>query len=604
MKNNPRTRSTVLIAIILMGSWLTSCKRELLPEKNLIAATPGTGAYTVLTTERPALPPVAEGPVELGMQFKSSTSGTITKFRYYKVAGETGTHTGRLWSANGRLLKTAVFSAETDTGWQTVTLDTPYSISADTVYIIAVNSRSYYAATWEGLATAISNGPLSSIGGKNGVYNYTAGGFPASSYRNTNYFRDIEFVPTQDDPLPPAAPANLSASNITTSSTTLKWSAATDNIGVTAYEIYRNGMLINTIQDTTVTISNLNMGGLYSFYIKAKDAFGNRSVASNLADFTTLSTSGITHGSQLTTSMVGPQGIGISSFTTVPGGTFSGTALGGWGSAARTIGAGGETIDGFWFPAGTVVLQGADISSGITVTSGWLVLRGCKGGILVDHPAGNGGGAAALFCQLTYFNTGGLKDRRQPAASTVYRCYFPHSGLENVYADNITVTESWITPDPDTVGTDHIDGIQTWGGQRYLNFSRNHMEFNPPHTAPYGLSALIGMYSDGTQEGFDGYDHVMVNDNYFILNAYGIALHAPLAVPVTNMSVTGNRWIWSNAAEDENYTNAVYHNPSQSIPDYTAVNGNKWQNNQWADGPHAGSFLLPDNATSVTDYKQ
>ncbi|WP_089909975.1 DUF4082 domain-containing protein [Chitinophaga rupis] len=604
MKKNHRTCSTVLIAVTLMGSWLTSCKRDLLPQKKEISAMISTGAYTVLTTERPTLPPVADGPVELGMQFKASSSGTITKFRYYKVAGETGTHTGRLWSANGRLLKTAVFSAETDTGWQTVTLDTPYPISADTVYIIAVNALSHYAATTQGLATVITNGPLSSIAGNNGRYNYTTGGFPASTYDNTNYFRDIEFVPGQDDPAPPTAPANLSASNITANSATLSWSAATDNIGVTAYEIYRNGTLIDTTQGTTIAVSHLNTAGLYSFYVKARDAFGNRSAASNLADFTTLNTSGITHGSQLTTAIVGPRGISISTFITVPGGTFSGTALSGWGSAARTVGAGGETIDGYWFPAGTVVLQGANISSRITVTSGWLVLRGCKGAVLVNHPAGNGGGAAALFCQLSEFDTGGLKDRRQPAASIVYRCYFPHSGLENVYANNITVTESWITPDPDTVGTEHIDGIQTWGGQRYLNFSRNHLEFNPPHTAPYGLSGLIGMYSDGAQDGFDGYDHVMVNDNYFILNAYGIALHAPLAVPVTNMTVTGNRWVWSDAAEDADYTNAVYHNPSQSIPDYNknSGNGNHWKNNQWADGPHASEFLWPDNATSATEF--
>jgi len=45
------------------------------------------------------------------------------------------------------------------------------------------------------------------------------------------------------------------------------------------------------------------------------------------------------------------------------------------------------------------------------------------------------------------------------------------------------------------------------------------------------------MYSDGSQDGYDGYDHVIVNDNYFILNAYGIALHAPLAVQVTNMAM-------------------------------------------------------------------
>lgn len=91
MRNTYRTCGTALIAVALMGSWLTSCKRELLLEKNeMAAAMLNTGAYTVLTTERPALPPVSDLPVELGMQFKASTPGTITKLRYYKVAGETG----------------------------------------------------------------------------------------------------------------------------------------------------------------------------------------------------------------------------------------------------------------------------------------------------------------------------------------------------------------------------------------------------------------------------------------------------------------------------------------------------------------------------------
>jgi hypothetical protein len=107
-----RTCSTVLITatLILMGSWLTSCKRDLLPEKKEMSAMISTSsAYTVLTTERPALPAVADGPVELGMQFRSSTPGTITKFRYYKVAAETGTHTGRVLCGKCRRLNTPVF---------------------------------------------------------------------------------------------------------------------------------------------------------------------------------------------------------------------------------------------------------------------------------------------------------------------------------------------------------------------------------------------------------------------------------------------------------------------------------------------------------------
>jgi hypothetical protein len=603
MKKSSSVAGNTLIRILVTVLLLPGCKRaldETANEKNqsqLVAS----GPYTVLTTQRPASTD-SDTPVELGMKFKSTVPGTITKFRYFKVAGETGTHIGRLWSAGGSLLKTATFTNETDTGWQTVVLDTPYHIGADTTYVISVNAVARYGATGGELGTAITNGPVSSIAGNNGVYTYKTGTFPNSSYNNSNYYRDIEFVPGQTDSIAPSAPGNLAASNVTASSVALSWQASTDDAGVTGYEVYSNGTLITTVITTSFSVTGLNPGVAYSFYVKAKDSYGNRSAASNVVNITTTNTGGITHGSQLTTAMVGPTGIGISSFTTVPGGTFTGKALSGWGSLARTVGAGGETIDGFTFPAGTVVLQGANVSSEITVSSGWLVLRGCKGSLLANHPVGDGGGVAALYCELTAFNTGGRKWGMQPAASIVHRCYFPHSGLENVYSDNVTVTECWITPDPAAAGSgDHIDGIQTWGGQYYLNFSRNHMEFNGPYTPEAGLSGLIGMYSDGDQNGFDGYDHVTVSNNYYMLHGYGIALHAPLAVPVTNMAVTGNRFTWSSDASDKDYTNAIYHNPSWSIPNYKA-DGNSWADNRWADGPYANQFLLPNNATSATEY--
>ncbi|MFL5747014.1 MAG: DUF4082 domain-containing protein [Niastella sp.] len=601
MKRTCSVAGNTLFPILAIVLLLSGCKRDLDSATNEKTKLAAAGSYTVFTTQRPTTTD-SDTPVELGMKFKSTVSGEITKFRYFKPAGETGTHTGRLWSAGGVSLKTAVFTNETDTGWQTVVLDTPYHIVKDSIYVISVNAVTRYAATPSELGVAIVNGPLSNIAGNNGVYTYKSGTFPVSSYSNTNYYRDIEFVATDNDANAPTAPGNLSTSGITNNSVVLGWSASTDDVGVTGYEIYKNGSLLTTVTTTSFSVTGLSQGTAYSFYVKATDAFGNRSASSNVVTITTLNTGGITHGMQLTTSLVGPTGISITSFTTVPGGTFTGTALNGWGSLARTVGAGGETIDGFTFPAGTVVLQGANVSSRITVSSGWLVIRGCKGAILANHPLGNAGGVAALYCELSQFNTGGRKWNMQPVASIVHRCYFPHSGLENVYSDNVTVTECWITPDPAAAGADdHIDGIQTWGGQYYLNFSRNHIEFNGPYTPQAALSGMIGMYSDGDQLGFEGYDHVAVNNNYFILHGYGVALHAPLAVPVTNMTVTGNRWKWSTDAEDKDYTNAVYHNPSWSIPNYKA-NGNSWSNNRWADGPYADSFLLPDNQTSRLEY--
>jgi hypothetical protein len=104
-------------------------------------------------------------------------------------------HIGRVWDASGRQLGTATFTNETALGWQTAYLNTPVAISPNTKYIISVNTNGYYVATNEGLSTPIVNGSLSTIAdGADGVYG-DIGHFPTSTYRNTNYFRDLLFVP-------------------------------------------------------------------------------------------------------------------------------------------------------------------------------------------------------------------------------------------------------------------------------------------------------------------------------------------------------------------------------------------------------------------------
>ncbi|WP_267889805.1 DUF4082 domain-containing protein, partial [Streptomyces sp. WM6368] len=47
--------------------------------------------------------------VELGTRFQSAVNGYITGVTFYKGPGNTGTHTGSLWSASGTLLATGTF---------------------------------------------------------------------------------------------------------------------------------------------------------------------------------------------------------------------------------------------------------------------------------------------------------------------------------------------------------------------------------------------------------------------------------------------------------------------------------------------------------------
>ena len=85
----------------------------------------------------------------------------------------------------------------------------------------------------------------------------------------------------------PTAPS-LSASGTTNVSTTLTFTGATDNIGVTAYEIYKDGALIATVNNSPYTVNGLSASTTYIFTVKAKDDAGNVSPLSNAVYVTTL----------------------------------------------------------------------------------------------------------------------------------------------------------------------------------------------------------------------------------------------------------------------------------------------------------------------------
>jgi len=104
-------------------------------------------------------------------------------------------HTGRLWSASGTLLGSVTFSNETASGWQQQPLPAAVPIQANTTYVVSANIGSRYPFTSGGLASSIVNGDLSSVAdGNNGVFG-KAGVFPTQSFNNSNYFRDVVFVP-------------------------------------------------------------------------------------------------------------------------------------------------------------------------------------------------------------------------------------------------------------------------------------------------------------------------------------------------------------------------------------------------------------------------
>ncbi|MQW74778.1 DUF4082 domain-containing protein [Nocardioides sp. dk4132] len=151
---------------------------------------------TLLGAATPAVPDSGEpDPVELGVAFTPAVSGHATGIRFFKGPGNTGTHTGTLWSATGTPLASVVFTDETAAGWQVADLATPYPLEAGTTYVVSyLAPHGHYAATAGFFADGWVSGPLSVPAGGNGRYRYgSQGGFPSLSWGATNYFVDVVF---------------------------------------------------------------------------------------------------------------------------------------------------------------------------------------------------------------------------------------------------------------------------------------------------------------------------------------------------------------------------------------------------------------------------
>jgi hypothetical protein len=96
----------------------------------------------------------------------------------------------------------------------------------------------------------------------------------------------------QVDTTPPTVPTGLTATAISSSQINLSWTASTDNVGVTGYNVYSSGTLIATTPTTAYSNSGLTASTTYTYTVAAFDAAGNTSAHSSSASATTLATSG------------------------------------------------------------------------------------------------------------------------------------------------------------------------------------------------------------------------------------------------------------------------------------------------------------------------
>jgi chitodextrinase len=89
------------------------------------------------------------------------------------------------------------------------------------------------------------------------------------------------------DTQPPSVPSGVVVTGQTANSVSLSWTASTDNVGVTGYDVYNGGAKAATVTSTSATVGGLASGTTYSFTVRARDAAGNVSAPSAAVTATT-----------------------------------------------------------------------------------------------------------------------------------------------------------------------------------------------------------------------------------------------------------------------------------------------------------------------------
>jgi hypothetical protein len=90
------------------------------------------------------------------------------------------------------------------------------------------------------------------------------------------------------DTTPPSAPGGLQATASAPDQVDLAWTAASDDVGVTGYDLYRDGSLLQQLGAVTSAADpTAQPGTTYSYTVRARDAAGNVSAASDPATVTT-----------------------------------------------------------------------------------------------------------------------------------------------------------------------------------------------------------------------------------------------------------------------------------------------------------------------------
>lgn len=145
------------------------------------------------------------------------------------------------------------------------------------------------ASTWTTSPSAYSQltVPFTTGASQTSATIYTHGWYAQGTYYADDISLDGPGGGGGGDTQAPTTPTNLTSTGKTSSSVSLSWGASTDNTGVAAYDVYSGSSQVLSVSGTSATVGGLSASTAYTFTVKARDAAGNTSGASNSVSVTT-----------------------------------------------------------------------------------------------------------------------------------------------------------------------------------------------------------------------------------------------------------------------------------------------------------------------------
>ena len=241
-----------------------------------------TSQFTYCTSQGNSVTDELIGRVQIGTIDNTSTGGTgYTDF--------TAISTTAIQGSNQTIIITPTWTSTTFSEGYAVFIDYnadgDFADTGETVWTKAASTTTPVTGTFIVPATATLGATRLRVSLK---YNAIPTSCETFSYGQVEDYTIVIVADTSA----PTAPTALSASGTTQRTTNLSWTASTDNIAVTGYDVFKDGVLIGTTTTaTTFAVTGLTYSTAYSFTVKAKDAAGNISSSSNVSNITTLTPS-------------------------------------------------------------------------------------------------------------------------------------------------------------------------------------------------------------------------------------------------------------------------------------------------------------------------